>query len=213
MTRNIPPATGPFARAALAPAIAAGLILAIASCGRPPSADDGSSSRPREPVTTNANASQEQPVNNRASDAGQVTRLVKTEQEWKAQLTPEQYYILREKGTERAFTGKYWNTKTPGRYACAACGEILFTSDQKFDSGCGWPSFYEKAGAIDEHADTSHGMVRTEVTCARCGGHLGHVFNDGPQPTGLRYCINSASIDHRPEPSSGREGSDKASPR
>jgi len=123
-------------------------------------------------------------------------KIKKTEEEWRQQLTPEQYHILREKGTERAFTGEYTNTKTPGTYLCAGCGQELFASDSKFDSHCGWPSYYEplKEGAIDEHEDRSYGMSRTEVTCSRCGGHLGHVFPDGPHPTGLRYCINSASI-------------------
>ncbi len=125
------------------------------------------------------------------SDGG---KIIKTEDQWRKELTPEQYHVLREKGTERPFTGQYWNTKTQGTYRCAGCGEVLFSSTDKYDSGCGWPSFSEKTGAITETNDTSFGMVRTEVTCTKCGGHLGHVFEDGPGPKGLRYCINSASI-------------------
>lgn len=133
-----------------------------------------------------------------------------TDQQWRERLTPEQYHILREKGTERAFTGEYWNTKTPGTYRCAGCGLELFESDAKFDSGCGWPSFSQPLGPeqLEEHRDLSHGMIRTEVTCRRCGGHLGHVFNDGPAPTGLRYCINSVSIQlETPEEAGGPSGS------
>jgi peptide-methionine (R)-S-oxide reductase len=130
-----------------------------------------------------------------------MPKINKTDEEWKKELTPEQYYILRQKGTERPFTGKYNESTGPGQFVCAACGEKLFDADSKFDSGCGWPSFTAPiaGGAIDEHVDRTHGMVRTEVTCANCGGHLGHVFPDGPRPTGLRYCINSISIDKKPD--------------
>ncbi len=123
-------------------------------------------------------------------------KVSKTESEWQEQLTPEQYHVLREKGTERPFTGKYWDVKDNGTYVCAACGSELFESTTKFDSGCGWPSFYDaKPGSVDFHNDDTLGMRRIEVTCANCGGHLGHIFNDGPQPTGQRYCINSVSVD------------------
>lgn len=119
-----------------------------------------------------------------------------TEEEWRERLTPEQYRILREKGTERAFSGRYNNEKAAGTYNCAGCGEALFDSETKFDSGTGWPSFYDvREGAVESLPDTSYGMMRTEVVCATCGGHLGHVFDDGPPPTGLRYCLNSESLD------------------
>ncbi|MHA2297365.1 MAG: peptide-methionine (R)-S-oxide reductase MsrB [Candidatus Hodarchaeales archaeon] len=121
----------------------------------------------------------------------------KKEKKWREKLTDEQFHILRLKGTERAFTGKYWDNKEKGDYKCAGCGTLLFKSDTKYDSGCGWPSFYapENKESIEEQLDTSHGMVRTEVLCNNCGGHLGHLFKDGPKPTGLRYCINSASLE------------------
>jgi peptide-methionine (R)-S-oxide reductase len=141
----------------------------------------------------------------------QQERIEKSDAEWKATLTPEQYRVMREKGTERAFTGEYWETKARGTYKCAACGEPLFSSDTKFDSGTGWPSFYDPISpdAVATESDYSHFMRRTEALCSRCHAHLGHVFPDGPKPTGQRYCMNSISLAFEPADSAPASDAEK----
>ncbi|MGD1990697.1 MAG: peptide-methionine (R)-S-oxide reductase MsrB [Chromatiales bacterium] len=128
-------------------------------------------------------------------------KIRKSDEEWRSELSEEEFRVCRRKGTERAFTGKYYETKTGGTYRCVCCGEPLFRSDHKYDSGSGWPSFYQalNEGAVEAEEDRSHGMIRTEVHCRKCGSHLGHLFPDGPQPTGMRYCINSVSLDLEPD--------------
>ena len=143
----------------------------------------------------------------RTADTGEnnQTRITRTDEEWRKILTPEQYRVMREKGTERAFTGKYWQNHDAGTYLCGACGQELFTSDTKYDSGSGWPSFWAPVDskAIETETDSTVGMVRTEIHCSRCGAHLGHVFDDGPKPTGVRFCVNSLSLEFKPEKSGG----------
>ncbi len=167
------------------------LIFLVACARRDPPAVAAPDTAVRAPASAAGDAASDPPI---------TDRLRLSDDAWRQRLTPERYHVMREQGTEPAFTGTYWNQHARGRYVCAACAAPLFRSDDKFDSGTGWPSFTRplEAGRLGENRDASHGAVRTEVHCARCGGHLGHVFDDGPQPTGLRYCINSASLSFHP---------------
>ncbi len=201
--------------------LTAALLLPLAACSpstSPPTPSRTTAVQASKPTGQTVNLASDAMNKSNTSPAEKVQL---TDTQWEARLTPEQYRVLRQKGTERAFSGKYWNSKDKGVYKCAGCGEVLFTSDAKFDSGCGWPSFNKPADGITgagegkpakvvEHVDTSFGMKRVEVLCAKCGGHLGHVFDDAPdQPGGLRYCINSASIDLN---SDGQPKDDQAKP-
>lgn len=163
------------------------LALVLSACARAPQSPPAA--RPQDAQTTAD-----------VVDPPVGERLQLSDAAWRARLTPEQFRVMREQGTEVAFTGRYWDHHARGTYTCAACAAPLFASTDKFDSGTGWPSYTRPVapGRVEEVRDASHGMVRTEVRCARCGGHLGHVFDDGPPPTGLRYCINSASLSFRP---------------
>ncbi len=168
------------------PKIAAGLVAAAVSVAGFAALDAGTAAKKGK--------------GNAAMIAQKIDKVEKTDAEWRQELTPEEYRVLRQKGTERAFTGKYHDHHAKGVYVCAACGLPLFSSETKFESGTGWPSFYQPLAVenVETESDWSFGMRRTEVLCARCGGHLGHVFDDGPRPTGLRYCINSVSLDFTP---------------
>ena len=168
------------------------VAIVAAGCGASQRTTKVDSVAPAPPATANLST----------ASTNMSDKITKTDDGWKKELTPEQYRVLRQKGTERAFTGKYWDMKEGGVYRCAGCGAKLFTSDTKFDSGCGWPSFYApmSGNVVAEAADHSHLMERAEVLCSKCGGHLGHVFDDGPKPTGLRYCINSASLKFEKKP-------------
>lgn len=167
-------------------------LFLLVSCAAPPAVPSAQA----DALAATSSAATDSIVPPAYDVSGKLIRVEKSADEWKKQLSEMQFYVLRQEGTERAFTGPLWNNHATGTYTCAGCGLPLFGSDTKFESGTGWPSFYQplKPEYVAEKQDYAHGMVRTEVECARCGGHLGHVFDDGPQPTGLRYCMNSAAL-------------------